>query len=165
MSPTSSTYTTVKVCAATECGRKFYRQPDQSDQSWQLTRYCDQESCIDRRLGPGASSKSSRRTAERRRIQPPDIKPAKRDPHWRLRAACQGEDPELFFPVAEHGEINESAIELTKAICARCPVRAECLEDALHRSPEGTRGGYTEWERRRMRQRGLTRGQQPGCAA
>jgi WhiB family redox-sensing transcriptional regulator len=68
---------------------------------------------------------------------------------WRKRAACQGIDPQVFFP-----ESDEDAGE-AKAICAMCPVRQACLEHALaHREREGVWGGATERERRRiLRQR------------
>ena len=68
---------------------------------------------------------------------------------WRKRAACQGIDPEVFYPVSD-----EDAEE-AKAICAVCPVRQACLEHALaHREREGVWGGATERERRRiLRQR------------
>jgi len=66
---------------------------------------------------------------------------------WRRRAACarRGVDPELFFP--EQGGRPEPA----KRICARCPVRAACLDDALATRDEyGIRGGMTPGERRRL---------------
>jgi WhiB family redox-sensing transcriptional regulator len=68
---------------------------------------------------------------------------------WRKRAACQGIDPQVFFP-----ESDEDAEE-AKAICSMCPVRQPCLEHALaHREREGVWGGTTERERRRiLRQR------------
>jgi WhiB family redox-sensing transcriptional regulator len=68
---------------------------------------------------------------------------------WRKRAACQGIDPETFYPVSD-----EEAEE-AKVICAVCPVRQACLEHALaHREREGVWGGATERERRRiLRQR------------
>jgi WhiB family redox-sensing transcriptional regulator len=68
---------------------------------------------------------------------------------WRKRAACQGIDPEVFYPVSD-----EDAEE-AKVICAVCPVRQACLEHALaHREREGVWGGATERERRRiLRQR------------
>ena len=68
---------------------------------------------------------------------------------WRKRAACQGIDPEVFYPVSV-----EDAEE-AKVICAVCPVRQACLEHALaHREREGVWGGATERERRRiLRQR------------
>ena len=43
---------------------------------------------------------------------------------WRKRAACQGIDPEVFYPVSD-----EDAEE-AKVICAVCPVRQACLEHA-----------------------------------
>jgi WhiB family transcriptional regulator, redox-sensing transcriptional regulator len=64
---------------------------------------------------------------------------------WRLRGACRGADPEIFYPVSE-----EDAIE-AKAICATCGVREPCLEFALaNRERDGVWGGATERERRRM---------------
>lgn len=71
---------------------------------------------------------------------------------WRNRAACQGVDPDIFFPVSD-----EDAAQ-AKAICAECPVREACLEWALAtRERDGVWGGATERERRRMiRQRRKT---------
>jgi len=64
---------------------------------------------------------------------------------WRKHAACQGIDPEIFYPVAD-----EEA-DAAKAICAVCTVREACLEHALaHREREGVWGGTTERERRRI---------------
>jgi WhiB family redox-sensing transcriptional regulator len=49
---------------------------------------------------------------------------------------CRSEDPELYF--AE----SPSDVELAKAICQDCPVRAECLAGALERrEPWGVWGG------------------------
>jgi WhiB family redox-sensing transcriptional regulator len=64
---------------------------------------------------------------------------------WRNRAACQGVDPEVFFPVSD-----EDA-EPAKEICAQCSVREACLEYALaYRERDGVWGGATERERRRI---------------
>ena len=66
---------------------------------------------------------------------------------WRRRAACarRGVDPELFFP--EKG----GRVEPAKRICARCPVRDDCLADAIATRDEfGIRGGTTPGERRRL---------------
>ncbi|GAA1277682.1 hypothetical protein GCM10009609_46080 [Pseudonocardia aurantiaca] len=72
---------------------------------------------------------------------------------WRLRAACQDEDPELFFPVTEMGP-GATQAEQAKAVCARCPVRAKCLEYALDNGLDhGIFGGTTELERRTLRRR------------
>jgi WhiB family redox-sensing transcriptional regulator len=49
---------------------------------------------------------------------------------------CRNEDPELYF--AE----SPSDVELAKAMCQGCPVRAECLAAALERrEPWGVWGG------------------------
>lgn len=71
---------------------------------------------------------------------------------WRIRAACKGVDPDIFYPVSD-----EEAEE-AKAICAECPVRQACLEYALaNRERDGVWGGATERERRRLiRQRRKT---------
>jgi WhiB family redox-sensing transcriptional regulator len=64
--------------------------------------------------------------------------------NWRKRAACLGMETNLFYT------------HPTKAqrICRGCPVRTECLEDALavevhldKRSLTGVRGGKSPWQR------------------
>jgi hypothetical protein len=70
---------------------------------------------------------------------------------WRTRAACRSVDPEIFFPTAEIGPAYEAQVTVAKAICAGCPVRVECLDEALVRIPEGIAGGLTPEERRRLR--------------
>lgn len=42
-------------------------------------------------------------------------------------------------------------MEAAKAVCARCPVRAKCLNWALSMNVSGVWGGSSEYERRRMR--------------
>ncbi len=72
---------------------------------------------------------------------------------WRLRAACAGEDLELFFPVGSSGPAIVQ-IATAKAICARCPVREACLRYAVTTGQaHGIWGGMTEDERRGMRYR------------
>ncbi|GLY64695.1 WhiB family transcriptional regulator [Amycolatopsis taiwanensis] len=72
---------------------------------------------------------------------------------WRHRAACREEDPELFFPVSELGP-GARQVAQAKSVCARCPVRAECLEYALENGLDhGIFGGLTEEERRQVRSR------------
>ena len=64
---------------------------------------------------------------------------------WRHSALCAQTDPELFFP--EKATQSRDA----RAVCARCPVRAECLTDALtHDRVYGVWGGTTERERRKL---------------
>jgi WhiB family redox-sensing transcriptional regulator len=82
------------------------------------------------------------------------------DRNWRDRAACRSEDPELFFPIGDDGPALVQVAQ-AKAICARCPVVAECLSFALMAVPEGVAGGLTVEERRGLRSqrhhvRGLT---------
>ncbi len=71
---------------------------------------------------------------------------------WQSKAACQGLDPEIFYPLDD-----EDADE-AKTVCAACPVREACLEHALgYREKDGVWGGATERERRRIiRQRRRT---------
>lgn len=90
---------------------------------------------------------------------------------WRERAArASGVDPELFFPAGESGPAYEAQVRAAKAVCARCPVRADCLAEALVRIPYGIAGGLTPEERRgRVRPKGrspsavLDAGLRPGA--
>jgi Transcription factor WhiB/Homeodomain-like domain len=71
---------------------------------------------------------------------------------WRVRAACRsGVDPETFFPASDSGPDYEAQVAAAKAVCARCPVRAACLDEALARIPYGIAGGLTPEERRTRR--------------
>ena len=66
---------------------------------------------------------------------------------WHFRAACRDTDTELFF-----GGTAASNKEATK-FCGRCPVRAECLEDALQYPPidqYGVAGGISAHERKKI---------------
>ena len=67
---------------------------------------------------------------------------------WQERALCAQTDPEAFFP--EKGGSTREA----KKVCARCEVRAECLEYALaHDERFGIWGGLSERERRKLKKR------------
>lgn len=81
--------------------------------------------------------------------------PASED--WHVDALCREIGPGLFFP--EQGESTREA----KRVCAACPVRAECLEDALARDEEwGVWGGMTRRERTyELRRRGRTAANSP----
>lgn len=78
---------------------------------------------------------------------------------WQFRAECRGEDSGLFFAPShfEMRDEKDGREMAAKAICARCPVRPECLEYSLAvREPYGIWGGLNEAERRillRERQR------------
>ena len=64
---------------------------------------------------------------------------------WWDEVVCAQTDPELFFP--ETGNRPREA----KKVCARCPVRAECLTYALTQDRVyGVWGGTTEQERRQL---------------
>jgi len=63
---------------------------------------------------------------------------------WSTRAACRTSDPEELFV---HGAAQNRA----KAVCSGCPVRTECLADALDNRVEfGIWGGMSEFERRAL---------------
>ena len=71
---------------------------------------------------------------------------------WQLRAACRGEDPNLFFhPEGERGAAREAREQAARAICARCPVVRQCAEHALAvREPYGIWGDLTEENREQI---------------
>lgn len=78
------------------------------------------------------------------------------DEDWRTRAACRGQDPALFFAPPSDTVARKTALTL----CADCPVRTECLADALSvpfLEDHGIRAGLTERARRKM-----TRNLRPG---
>jgi WhiB family transcriptional regulator, redox-sensing transcriptional regulator len=82
---------------------------------------------------------------------------------WWDRAACQTEDPELFFPVSETGPGRRQMVR-AKAICTQCEVRLRCLGYALATEQEhGVWGGLSELERRAALRAGRL-GQLPGWA-
>lgn len=75
-------------------------------------------------------------------------------PAWREFAACKDADPDLFFP--SQGQNGARA----KAVCAECPVAAECLQWALvNNETIGVWGGTNERDRRLIRRRLMERGQ------
>jgi WhiB family redox-sensing transcriptional regulator len=66
---------------------------------------------------------------------------------WRLEAGCRWVDPDLFFPISVSGRGGEQA-DRAREVCARCPVRSECLDFALRtRQMHGVWGGTTAEER------------------
>ncbi|HEY6424462.1 MAG TPA: WhiB family transcriptional regulator [Pseudonocardiaceae bacterium] len=63
---------------------------------------------------------------------------------WRSLGACGAEDPERLF-------VKGKAQRQAKVVCTRCPVRVQCLAEALDRRIEfGVWGGMTERERRAL---------------
>lgn len=72
---------------------------------------------------------------------------------WYHYAACQGKDPELFFPIGTTGPATLQLDE-AKRVCAGCPVQSLCLEWAmLARIDYGVWGGLSEDERRTLKRR------------
>lgn len=69
---------------------------------------------------------------------------------WQDRAACQGLDVELFFPLGTTGPALDQANQ-AKAVCTGCPVSPQCLEWALATHQDGIWGGLTDDERRTLR--------------
>jgi WhiB family redox-sensing transcriptional regulator len=69
---------------------------------------------------------------------------------WLPRGACQGEDPELFFPIAATGPALAQLIA-ARAVCFRCAARVACLTYALATAQAGVWGGTTQVERHAMR--------------
>lgn len=72
---------------------------------------------------------------------------------WRDEALCRDYSPELWFPVGHSGPALAQA-EQAKAICHRCPVRAECLDWALGVGADGIWGATDEDERRALKRTG-----------
>lgn len=63
---------------------------------------------------------------------------------WVSKAACRKVNPDELF-------VQGAAQHRAKAVCGGCPVKAECLADALDNRIEfGVWGGMTERERRAL---------------
>ena len=75
------------------------------------------------------------------------------DHDWLLAAACRGR-PDLFFAPDDsetRGDRRRREAR-AKAVCQSCPVRVDCLEEALEQDERfGIWGGLTERERRALR--------------
>lgn len=66
---------------------------------------------------------------------------------WASQGLCHKADPDVLF-------VRGAAQNLAKTVCRSCPVRAECLADALDNHVEyGVWGGMTERERRALLRR------------
>ena len=68
---------------------------------------------------------------------------------WQMDGACRSEDTELFFhPEGERGPSRSGREAAAKAVCATCPVIAQCRAHALAaREPYGVWGGLSEPDR------------------
>jgi hypothetical protein len=69
---------------------------------------------------------------------------------WLEAAACRGRPLSWWFPARRQRFV----IEVARAVCRSCPVRAECLAEALELEDDshrhGIRGGLTAAERRAL---------------
>lgn len=82
-------------------------------------------------------------------MSPPNLKGIVASPKWMADAECKQSDPELFYPDTGHSSRDG------RAVCARCPVEAECLAYAIeHHERYGVWGGMSERQRRHMREIG-----------
>jgi WhiB family redox-sensing transcriptional regulator len=73
---------------------------------------------------------------------------------WRDRAACLDVHPETFYPLGAEGKQPVAAVARAKAVCARCPVAAPCLAEAMDRRDFwGVFGGLTGEERAALQRR------------
>ena len=73
---------------------------------------------------------------------------ADKNPRWYLEAACRGVDVDVFFRGTA-----ASNQEATTKFCNSCPVRQECLEDALQYPPidqYGLIGGLSAHDRKKI---------------
>lgn len=75
--------------------------------------------------------------------------PIQEEYEWQYQGSCRKADPDTFFsPERERGPRRYAREAAAKAVCATCPVIAECLEHALTvKEPYGVWGGLTVSER------------------
>lgn len=70
-------------------------------------------------------------------------------PGWYAEALCKGHT-NLFYS-EEAGRPSKERLAVPLAVCGGCPVKKDCLADALQRrEPYGIWGGVTSAERARM---------------
>jgi WhiB family transcriptional regulator, redox-sensing transcriptional regulator len=50
---------------------------------------------------------------------------------WRQEAACRDKDPSTWFPAQNERVVARGSYAVAKRICRECPVRQECLDEAL----------------------------------
>jgi hypothetical protein len=137
-------YDDFKICPV--CLNRFYRPRSCSPAGWAGRVNCS-SACRGKYLTALAAGQH---------LTAPDPEPSRRepDPTWRERAACRGLDAdtaESFFPLGNDWKArpNQAKVDAAKAICARCPVVAQCLTEAVEQGDAwAVRGGTTPDERR-----------------
>jgi WhiB family redox-sensing transcriptional regulator len=106
------------------------------------------------RSGCGITSSHSQRPAKQRSMMSTPTTAWPASASWASQAACLDSDPELFFPIGPSGPALQQVTQ-AKAICARCPVRCDCLQFALAtQQVHGVWGGTSEEERQLLRSLG-----------
>ena len=83
--------------------------------------------------------------------------PRQGDWDWQVNAACRGTDTSNFYhPENERGPSRVKREMRAKAVCAGCPVVANCLRWALDtREPYGVWGGLSPEDRESLLARRL----------
>lgn len=69
---------------------------------------------------------------------------------WRIRAQCNGADPELFFPMRGLSGRGGQTRRTIQQYCEQCPVIDECLAEGMQER-FGVWGGKTPEERKAIR--------------
>lgn len=77
-------------------------------------------------------------------------------PSWFDGAACRDTDTDLFYADPPRGAnpAHDPATIAALGVCARCPVRGECLAHAIEHREQGVWGGTTDSQRQRLRDNG-----------
>lgn len=67
---------------------------------------------------------------------------------WESEAKCRGMDTNIFFPERGHSTVTIRAV---REVCAKCPVKQQCLEIGLSEEIQvGFYGGMSANQRRTM---------------
>lgn len=75
-------------------------------------------------------------------------------PHWMQRALCGDADPEDFYSHPEDKDMDPTRTARALRVCARCPVRSECLNWALEQDDHwAIMGGQTPRQRKATHRR------------
>jgi WhiB family transcriptional regulator, redox-sensing transcriptional regulator len=112
-------------------------------------------------IGSGASAgpAASRRAGEDEPAQLSDRQLLERVTSTRARCVGTAVDPDAWFPVATRWQQARAEAASALALCAVCPVRAECLEFSMRQWGEvgrhGVWGGLLEVERAAVRKHWL----------
>ncbi len=84
-----------------------------------------------------------------------NVTPSPAETTWRDSAACRDTDPESFFD-------ERMFPELRRSFCQQCPVRGDCLQEALNNRDAGLWGGTSQQARNAIL-RGRPRRACPSC--